>query len=169
MHIYIYDENDIYSQLEEQRRYYERQLAATSNECTEQRVLEQEKKSLKRQNDQLLKQTNALQEELHFVRELNQSLIQNQQQWKDRVRIAEEKVNTSHRESQRQIEELKSQIKDLMFYLDTQNKIEHSIHKKEIQAGSLILEQQHDHHQNQHAQDVMQQQPGTSKSRRKKK
>jgi len=58
------------SQLEEQRMYYERRLAA-SNDSEHRRLissLEQEKKSLKRANESLSQKSLKLEEELCFVR-----------------------------------------------------------------------------------------------------
>ncbi|OQR93848.1 hypothetical protein ACHHYP_02206 [Achlya hypogyna] len=124
------------SQLEEQRLYYERRLG----DLPDRRTLDADRKGLKRQNDQLLKKTAQLEEELTFVRELNKSLIENQSQWKERVRVAEDKCAALEASTQARVDDLEAQvatIKDLMFYLDTQNKIEHSVHKSDIQSGSI--------------------------------
>ncbi|OQR98728.1 hypothetical protein THRCLA_21879 [Thraustotheca clavata] len=125
------------SQLEEQRMFYERKLAAM-DDSTQHRALEQEKKSLKRQNELLVKKARQLEEELAFVRELNKSLIENQKSWKERVQIAEEKFSALEQSTQQRVDDLEAQIKDLMFYLDTQNKVENSVHKREIQVYLLL-------------------------------
>ncbi|RHY43493.1 hypothetical protein DYB34_009867, partial [Aphanomyces astaci] len=123
------------SQLEEQRLFYERRLSQL-NETEHRRavnVLEQEKKSLKKLNENLIKDAAKLTEDLHFVRCLNKSLIDNQQQWKERVVVAELKVAKMETETQRRVDDLESQIRDLMFYLDTQSRVENSAHKRDIQ------------------------------------
>ncbi|ETW01698.1 hypothetical protein H310_06314 [Aphanomyces invadans] len=131
------------SQLEEQRLFYERRLSQL-NETEHRRavsMLEQEKKALKKLNENLIKETTKLNEDLHFARELNKSLIDNQQQWKERVLAAEEKVATMETDTQRRVDDLESQIRDLMFYLDTQSRVENSIHKREIQGGQVLVQE----------------------------
>ena len=39
------------------------------------------------------------------------------------------------------IEDLNEQIRDLMFFIDTQNKIDQSSMKEELQSGTLVLEE----------------------------
>ncbi|KDO29213.1 hypothetical protein SPRG_19886 [Saprolegnia parasitica CBS 223.65] len=108
------------SQLEEQRLYYERRMG----DASERRALDHERKALKRQNEALAKKTSQLEDELLFVRELNKSLIENQASWKERVKIAEDKVQTLERSTQARVDDLESQIKDLM---------------REIQDGSISV------------------------------
>ncbi|KAF0691051.1 Aste57867_17663 [Aphanomyces stellatus] len=132
------------SQLEEQRMFYERRLSQV-NETEHRRamsLLEQEKKSLKKLNETLIKDSSKLEDELHFVRELNKSLIENQQQWKERVVVAEEKVAKMETDTQRRVDDLEAQIRDLMFYLDTQSRVENSAHKREIQGGQVLIQQE---------------------------
>ncbi|KAG9414929.1 hypothetical protein AC1031_008344 [Aphanomyces cochlioides] len=132
------------SQLEEQRMFYERRLSQV-NETEHRRavnMLEQEKKSLKKLNENLIKENAKLEEELHFVRELNKSLIDNQQQWKERVFAAEEKTAKMEADTQKRVDELESQIRDLMFYLDTQSRVENSAHKRDIQGGQVLIQQE---------------------------
>ncbi|CAK4092226.1 unnamed protein product, partial [Aphanomyces euteiches] len=132
------------SQLEEQRMFYERRLSQV-NETEHRRavnMLEQEKKSLKKLNENLIKENAKLEEELHFVRELNKSLIDNQQQWKERVFAAEEKTAKMEADAQKRVDELESQIRDLMFYLDTQSRVENSAHKRDIQGGQVLIQQE---------------------------
>ncbi|RHY26361.1 hypothetical protein DYB32_007704, partial [Aphanomyces invadans] len=114
-------------QLEEQRLFYERRLSQL-NETEHRRavsMLEQEKKALKKLNENLIKETTKLNEDLHFARfepptrrrlikvlhrELNKSLIDNQLQWKERVLAAEEKVATMETDTQRRVDDLESQV-----------------------------------------------------------
>ena len=69
---------------------------------------------------------------LSRVRELNKSLIENQKQWKERVRQLEEHNACVEQETALRVGDLEGQVRDLMFYLDTQNKVEHSAHREDI-------------------------------------
>ena len=67
-----------------------------------------------------------------MYRELNKSLIENQKQWKERIRLLEEQNARIERETALRIGDLEGQVRDLMFYLDTQNKVEQSAHREDI-------------------------------------
>ncbi|CAI5715642.1 unnamed protein product [Hyaloperonospora brassicae] len=130
------------SQLEEQRLYYER-LLARGEEGESRQLLtahEHERKQLKKANTTLAEKTKKLEEELAFVRELNKSLIENQKQWKERVRLLEEHNTRAEQETTLRIGDLEGQVRDLMFYLDTQNKVEQSAHRDDIVGGTVEIE-----------------------------
>ncbi|KAF4323706.1 hypothetical protein BBO99_00000881 [Phytophthora kernoviae] len=126
------------SQLEEQRLYYERLLARVDEGESRQlrNAHEHERKHLKKANATLEEKTKKLEEELTFVRELNKSLIENQKQWKERVRALEEDKVKNEQETALRIGDLEGQVRDLMFYLDTQSKVEQSAHREEILGHS---------------------------------
>ncbi|KAL3673839.1 hypothetical protein V7S43_001528 [Phytophthora oleae] len=130
------------SQLEEQRLYYERLLARVEEGESRQllNAHEHERKQLKKANATLAEKTKKLEEELTFVRELNKSLIENQKQWKERVRILEEQNSRIEQETALRIGDLEGQVRDLMFYLDTQNKVEQSAHREDIMGGTIEIE-----------------------------
>ncbi|KAG7399884.1 hypothetical protein PHYBOEH_007745 [Phytophthora boehmeriae] len=132
------------SQLEEQRLYYERLLARVDEGENRQlrNAHEQERKHLKKANAALAEKTKKLEEELTFVRELNKSLIENQKQWKERVRVLEEEKVKNEQDTALRIGDLEGQVRDLMFYLDTQSKVEQSAHREEILGGTIQIESQ---------------------------
>ena len=68
--------------------------------------------------------------ELEEEKALNQSLIINQ----DKLKQIEEDKN-------KRIKELEEQVRDLMFFLDAQSKVEASANKEEIQSGQVVIEQ----------------------------
>ncbi|RLN97662.1 hypothetical protein BBJ28_00011607 [Nothophytophthora sp. Chile5] len=132
------------SQLEEQRLYYER-LLTRANEGESRQLLnahEHERKQLKKANATLAEKTKKLEEELTFVRyeedlwmRLSNQLAaraNNQKQWKERVRLLEEQNARVERETALRVGDLEGQVRDLMFYLDTQSKVEHSSHRDDI-------------------------------------
>ncbi|KAJ8518982.1 hypothetical protein ON010_g18137 [Phytophthora cinnamomi] len=130
------------SQLEEQRLYYERLLAQVEEGESRQllNAHEHERKHLKKANAALAEKAKKLEEELTFVRELNKSLIQNQTQWKEQIRTLEEKNARVEQETALRISDLEGQVRDLMFYLDTQNKVEQSAHREDIMGGTIEIE-----------------------------
>lgn len=74
-----------------------------------------------------------------WCRELNKSLIENQKQWKERVRLLEEQNARIEQETALRVGDLEGQVRDLMFYLDTQNKVEQSAHREDIMVRLSIL------------------------------
>ncbi|CAI5701958.1 unnamed protein product [Peronospora effusa] len=130
------------SQLEEQRLYYERLLARAEEDESRQllNAHERERKQLKKANINLAQKTIKLEEELTFVRELNKSLIENQKQWKERIRVLEDHNARIEQETALRVGDLEGQVRDLMFYLDTQNKVEQSAHREDIIGGTIETE-----------------------------
>ncbi|TMW60485.1 hypothetical protein Poli38472_000527 [Pythium oligandrum] len=130
------------SQLEEQRLFYERRLASVSDAAQQQTIaaLEQDKKALKKANETLTAKASKLEEELTFVRELNKSLIENQKQWKERVRTLEDQKQRFEQETTTRIADLEGQVRDLMFYLDTQSRVAQSSYRDDIQGGTIQIE-----------------------------
>ncbi|KAI9922590.1 hypothetical protein PsorP6_001677 [Peronosclerospora sorghi] len=127
------------SQLEEQRRYYERLLARVK-ESESRRLLnanENERKQLKKANITLAEKARKLEEELTLCQvELNKSLIENQKQWKERVHALEVRNARVEQETALRAGELEGQVRDLMFYLDTQNKVEQRWHDRNRIQGT---------------------------------
>ncbi|KAJ0407930.1 hypothetical protein ATCC90586_006302 [Pythium insidiosum] len=130
------------SQLEEQRLYYERKIASMEESAHRRAIqtLEQDKKALEKANKALAMRADKLEEELSFVRELNKSLIENQKQWKERVQVLEDSNKRMESETAIRVADLEGQVRDLMFYLDTQSKVEQSIHRADIQGGTIQIE-----------------------------
>ena len=58
--------------------------------------------------------------------QLNKCLSENQKLWKDRVGILETKIDVTIQQKEREMKELQEQVRDLMFYLETQKKIAES-------------------------------------------
>lgn len=131
------------SQLEEQRSYYERLLLQASGaDTTHQRTvaaLEKENRLLTKRNAAMASRVSKLDDELKFVRELNTSLIANQDHWKKQVEEANALVAKTKDERNQRVEELEAQVRDVMFYLDTQQKVDASPHKQELQHGQVLV------------------------------
>ncbi|XP_038059947.1 BRCA1-associated protein-like [Patiria miniata] len=151
------------SQLESQRIYFEEQMArieqdalnrmseveARSRKTVEERdKMEQclqtavkEKAGLERKCSQLNSRLNKISAELKEEKEMNRCLRDNQQLWQNKVADLEKKYTEDSKQQQGEINELKEQLRDLMFYLDAQQKIGSTSEdtRQEIQDGQIVI------------------------------
>jgi BRCA1-associated protein len=69
-------------------------------------------------------------------------LTSNQDAYQTKLSLLEDNFKKLNLEKDKEIEELKSQLRDIMFYLDAQNKMsESTISKEELQDSKLIIQQ----------------------------
>jgi len=149
------------SQLEDQRRYFETKLGrvedAAGKELVElssmakksqedKNVLEEELESVKKEKakvdvklGQMSLKVGKLTAELSEEKQLNKSLRQNQEEWQTRLKRAEIEINVIKEVKDKEIGELKEQVRDLMFYLEAQAKVKDSPMKDEIEGGSVVV------------------------------
>ena len=71
---------------------------------------------------------------LLFCRTLNRSLLTDQQKWRDSVKAAEDSKAKHGEECERKVAEMEAQVRDLMFHFETQQKVEGSSQKAELQV-----------------------------------
>jgi hypothetical protein len=71
-------------------------------------------------------------------RTLNKSLLTDQQKWRDSVKSAEESKAKHEVECQTKVADMEAQVRDLMFHFETQQKVEGSSHKAELQVGGSV-------------------------------
>ncbi|KAL5478196.1 hypothetical protein EMCRGX_G025092 [Ephydatia muelleri] len=112
------------TQLESQRLFFEEKIARFEKEA----------------NEQLQEKLTKLSLELNEEKELNRCLLDNQKSWKDRVTGLESRLEDVVKQKDTEIQDLKDQVRDLMFYLETQKKIEDSPDGAR-QEGQLIVTQ----------------------------
>ena len=93
----------------------------------------------KKKCHELQKAAAALEEENGFLKELNDSLTANQAGWEKKVNVAERKISIMQSAYDEKIAHLEAEVKDLMFYLDTQRSVENSADKEQIQNGFLLV------------------------------
>eukprot|EP00731_Ephydatia_muelleri_P023679 Em0015g1262a len=153
------------TQLESQRLFFEEKIARFEKEANEQAVatqsrcrelmagrdameeqvseLRREKMASEKKHGQLQEKLTKLSLELNEEKELNRCLLDNQKSWKDRVTGLESRLEDVVKQKDTEIQDLKDQVRDLMFYLETQKKIEDSPDgaRQEIQEGQLIVTQ----------------------------
>jgi BRCA1-associated protein len=151
------------SQLESQRVYFEEKLAMIEQVSNEQiqsvearckasvaegerlegRIteLQKEKKSLEKKCTSLQQRLDKQSELLKEEKELNKALTADQNKWKIHVRSLEDKLQNVVTKNEKEISSLQDQVRDLMFYLDTQKKVTDSPSKQDIQEGHVVVTQ----------------------------
>ena len=149
------------SQLEDQRRYFEtklgrveeaagKELSEMTNRAKEvqeaKNVLEGELELMKKEKvkvevklSQMSIKVGKLTSELSEEKQLNKSLRQNQEEWQTRLKRAEIEINVMKEVKDKEIGELKEQVRDLMFYLEAQAKVKESPLKNDIEGGSIVM------------------------------
>jgi BRCA1-associated protein len=128
------------AQMEEQKRYFTEQLELRSQDLTNKiELLESKLNEEKKKNNTLLSQLTNTQlsykkctSELQEERQLSKSLEVNLQYWKKQKEAKEKLIAQNEQE----IAELKSQVRDLMFFLETREKLKED---PELQDGKLIV------------------------------
>ncbi|KAJ3106820.1 hypothetical protein HDU97_005532 [Phlyctochytrium planicorne] len=95
-----------------------------------------ERRVLEKRVDKLSESFELLQARLMEEREMNEALRRNQDTWKAELKAKDQLLE----EKDRTVEELKEQVRDLMFYLETQQKVEQSALKDELQEGTVVIE-----------------------------
>lgn len=84
---------------------------------------------------------NTITKDLVEEKQLGKALQSNLSSWEQKYNTLDKVYKTVREQKDSEIIELKEQIRDLMFYMDTQNKIVNSDMNEEIAAGSVIVEQ----------------------------
>lgn len=100
-----------------------------------------EKTNLDKKYATLTTKFNKLQSELNEEKELNKCLASNQEIYQSKLVTLEDKLKKSDQEKAAEIEDLQSQLRDVMFYLDAQSKLSKSVDSEEIQGSSMQIQQ----------------------------
>jgi hypothetical protein len=102
---------------------------------------EREKKTLMKQCEELGLKAMRQAEEIAFLRDVNDTLSRNQQGWEDKCKAAEAATRTIAQDAERRVVELEEQVKDLMFFLDTQRKFEDApaSMKRDLDSGHVLI------------------------------
>lgn len=147
------------TQLESQRKYWEERILEVERKqesrhqelLTRQRdtektvdelhtqveVLGKEKRSLTQRNTQLGSKFREALKDLGVERELNKGLLENQNAWKEKVEVLEREKGAQ----QKEIVDLKEQLRDMMFYIEATKLIdsESTDNKDEIRDGKIVV------------------------------
>lgn len=151
------------TQLESQRRYFEEKMIEATKDA-DLRVLDleeqlkqerddkfkvssklsesvKEKQGLDKRCTQLHSRLNKVLGELQEERDMNKCLLENQQLWQKRVTALETTVKDLSESKEKEISELRDQLRDVMFFLEAQDKLANSadVTQEEIQDGQVIV------------------------------
>jgi len=149
------------SQLESQRRYFEEKIARLEGDTHREidevmnraRSSVEESTQLKNQVSALLKEKtksekklselqsklNKTSRQLEEEKHMNKSLCQNQNDWQTKVAKSQKEMEAKEAKKDKEIKELQEQVRDLMFYMEAQQKIAGSPLCQEIQDGDLVI------------------------------
>ena len=74
---------------------------------------------------------------------MNKCLTSNQEAYQAQMSKLEEKLNKSNQEKDKEIQDLSAQLRDIMFYLDSQAKFNEmkDVSKEELQESKTIIQQ----------------------------
>lgn len=145
------------SQLDTQRKYFEERLGhaeiavaveAERAECHEKETLnlqtqlleeKRERTSTERRFTQLTQKLNLAQKELSDERQLGTALRTNQKDWQKKFSNLEKQYRLFKEEHDREVAEMREQIRDLMFFIDAGRAIENSAEKEDIAGGTVTV------------------------------
>ncbi|XP_070571889.1 BRCA1-associated protein-like [Ptychodera flava] len=151
------------SQLESQRLYFEEQLARMEEknrtevaevegrckkmvgecEMLEQKLsrISKERQTFERKFTQQNAKVKTLSSELTEEREINKCLRENQKELHTKLQVLERKQQQDQSEKDKEIQEMKEQLRDLMFFLEAQNQISNASEetRQEIQEGQIVM------------------------------
>lgn len=96
-------------------------------------ALSKEKMSLEKKVNQMSTKMTTILKELSEEKQFGKTLQSNQSSWQTKFSALEKKCT----EKEQEITELKEQVRDLMFYLEAQNKIANSELKEELAGASV--------------------------------
>lgn len=141
------------SQAEEETKLLREHLTALSDENKQLKAklsqLAKDKQAADKKISQQSTRLNALNADLNEERQLGKALRKNQEKFQ--FKIAE--LDAKYAEREKEIVELKDQLRDLMFFIDAKEAIEKSENREEIAEGTVTVGEV----------------PQTSKQRRRKK
>ncbi|XP_059177999.1 BRCA1-associated protein-like [Physella acuta] len=132
---------DVETKLKESTDRLEKErLEREKTECKLSEV-SKEKFSLEKKVAQLTARTSKVASDLQDERQMNKSLLENQQVWQGKITMLEERLKQISDKKDQEIAELQEQLRDVMFFLDAQQKFANSpgITQDELQGAQVIV------------------------------
>ena len=151
------------NQLETQRRYFEEQLSRREAETMQTiqdlqdqgQSLEVERDSLQSQVLTLTKENKSLEKKLNSMSQkfnkclldlqeektMNKFLRENQEEWHQKLKATEDKLTKLNEVRDKEIDDLKEQVRDLMFFLEAQDKLKNSaeVTQEDLENSSVSV------------------------------
>ena len=86
-----------------------------------------------------MQKVSKLSTELTEEKQLNKSLRENQEGWQLKLKKTEIELNVTKEIKDKEILDLKEQVRDLMFFLEAKDKVQESNFKDEIEEGNIVV------------------------------
>lgn len=127
-------------ELEAKAKHYESENADLKESLVQ---LNKEKNALEKKCSTLNTRLTKIQSDLEEEKELNKCLTSNQEAYQAQLSKLDEKLNKSNQEKDKEIQDLSAQLRDIMFYLDSQAKFNEmkDVSKEELQDSHTIIQQ----------------------------
>ncbi|RWS16405.1 brca1-associated protein-like protein [Dinothrombium tinctorium] len=151
------------NQLESQRHYYEETIARIEKEAREQiediidkskivseekekleskySAIAKEKQAMEKKLNQLATKLNKVVAELEEEKEINKCLRENQSLWNQKLQESETQLKLLVEKKDKEVKDLQEQVRDLMFYLEAQQKLKDvsNVSREEIESGHIVV------------------------------
>ncbi|CAB3369077.1 Hypothetical predicted protein [Cloeon dipterum] len=149
------------SQLESQRLYFEDRLVRMQQEVHNEREelrekvdkLSEDNRTLRKQVDILKKEKTAQEKKIQSLNtklasakselqqevSMSQSMQQNQSAWEQKFGDLEKKFNNYQSEKEKELADVREQLRDVMFFFEAKNQISQSELKDEITEGQIVM------------------------------
>ncbi|KAJ9588923.1 hypothetical protein L9F63_017801 [Diploptera punctata] len=102
-------------------------------------LLTREKQTMDKKLQQLSSKLATTQSELQDEQQMNKSLQQNQQVWQTKFQSLEKQFNEYKDKKDKELEDVKEQLRDVMFFLEAQKQISESADRDEIAEGRIVI------------------------------
>jgi BRCA1-associated protein len=149
------------SQLESQRLFFEEKLARveqqTLTEAAELQeklsktleesqklqekllLLSREKQATDKKLQQVIGRLGTAQSDLQDEQQINRALQQNQTAWQSKFQALEKEFNGYKIDKDKELADVREQLRDVMFYLEAQKQISESADRDEIAEGRIVI------------------------------
>merc|ERR1712126_102676 len=98
-----------------------------------------EKVKIEAKLSQMMLKLSKLSTDLTEEKQLNKSLRDNQEDWQINLKKTEIELNVTKEIKDKEISDLKDQVRDSMFFLEAKEKVQESPFKDEIEEGNIIV------------------------------
>ncbi|XP_048728991.2 BRCA1-associated protein-like [Ostrea edulis] len=151
------------SQLEQQRKYFEQKMTQVEKSAQERadildvkykttiddlekvkielHAVNREKQSVEKKCSHLHGRLTSALKDLQEEKQMNKCLLENQQVWQKKVTVLESQVHDLSQNKEQEIQELRDQLRDVMFYMGAQQKLSETseVSETELQESQVIV------------------------------
>ncbi|KAJ4445291.1 hypothetical protein ANN_07095 [Periplaneta americana] len=102
-------------------------------------LLTREKQATDKKLQQVISRLATTQSELQDERQMNRSLQQNQTVWQSKFQTLEKQFNEYKAAKDKELADVREQLRDVMFFLEAQKQISESADRDEIAEGRIVI------------------------------